>query len=651
METHLDIQQKKSFLLLLAFFCLIFFGSQFYLSSHSLFTPDEFWVAHSVYTKYRISLPYRDFAPYKTVLGYYLFLIPLMLTQDPVTGLIYLKIFLTFINTVCLFICSLWCTRFFSNPAILVSLLILICSNFFISFPADIRVDLLAYWCSLISVILILEKRYAYAGILIGLAFCISQKVIWYGIAAEVALGLVWLLFQRNRKDLFSIILFNIGFMTIISLYLLFWISISNVNVVIDNVFYQAATVYKINLYDDIHVMLSCILKENLFYLIFWILSVLSLLVQTSNKKLVQRVFIIIFAWVSMFFIIVYKQPFFYYTIAVLPPLFLLYADFFTWLNDINHHQIKIVIKGRFLIYIFLVATLSILSVKIEFIQLPTPSMSIIMGSLVVMPVIIYVIMQQNRFSKFNFTILYLLVFISGILIPLKENFNIFLKEGYQYQQLAMRVVNQLIKEKSTYVAGFDLIYNKNQPISGNSFLEQNILFLHHPNDADLQKLLLASLDLSPSASLEKLITEINKQPVKIFIHSFFLDRFPPKLMKFLTSQYAYLWGNIYIYGPQFFKGRTTIDIKFSGEYKLESSLPIMLDGKKIMPHTLVSLNAKTYQSSAEQDYRLILQPKGLEPLPKKYYAEVPERLIEECQVRYINHKRVCVYFTIQNNK
>lgn len=39
---------------------------------------DEFWFAHVIY-QYKNTFPYRDFSPYKTVLGYYLLLYSLVL--------------------------------------------------------------------------------------------------------------------------------------------------------------------------------------------------------------------------------------------------------------------------------------------------------------------------------------------------------------------------------------------------------------------------------------------------------------------------------------------------------------------------------------------------------------------------------------------
>lgn len=648
MRTRLSyLMSNKAFTLIIFLLCLIFALTQFYLNSHSLFTPDELWVAHSVYNKYRLSLPYRDFEPYKTIVGYYIFLIPLSMTQDPVTGLIYLKYFLTFINTICLFLCAITCTRFFSYSGIIISIAALISTNFFINYPADIRVDLLAYWCSLFSILFLLRKQFIWAGLLMGLAFCISQKVLWYGIAADMALGVVWLLFQDQRKELYHFILFNLSCLIIISLYLIFWISVSNFHSVINNVFYQAAVVYKINLYQpQIPLMLGQIIKTDLFYLIFWMLSVLSLLVKTQQTNLPQRVFILSFAWFSMLFLIIYKQPFFYSAIAVLPPLLLLYADFFTWFADIFVNPIKVLCNNRYLIYFFIITTLAILSIKIEFIFLPTFVMSIITVLLILMPINIYLCIKTTRFRKLSFYCFYFLSFVAGILFPLIGNSQIFQSEGYKYQQLAIHITNKLLQENNSYIAGVDLLYNKNQPVSGNFFLEQNILFLDHQQPA-LQPLMLTALDLNPAVTIANIIESIKKQPVKIFIHCEFMDRLP-LLLDFLTSQYAHLWGNIYIYGPEFSKGETAIDIKFSGNYSLVSNEAIFLDGKKIPPHAHVNLAVKTYQSIAYNNYRLILEPEDLGKLPNKYTTDVPERLFEECKKIYINHKMRCVYFSIR---
>src|SRR5579862_6329854 len=97
---------KKSLVLLIG--CLIFACLQIYLNYHTMITPDEFWFVHSVYHKYRLLVPYRDFAPYKSVFGYYLLLLPTFIINDPYYTLVWIKHFITVYNALFLFICSLW---------------------------------------------------------------------------------------------------------------------------------------------------------------------------------------------------------------------------------------------------------------------------------------------------------------------------------------------------------------------------------------------------------------------------------------------------------------------------------------------------------------------------------------------------------------
>ena len=135
---------------------------------------DEFdgaYEAHELLTR----VPYRDFAPYKTVLGYYLQIPPVAVAADPWTGLMLSKVWLAAINTACIFGVTLSLAALFSPAAAGASAVLLICMTSFLGRSSEIRVDMLTAWAGLFSMLLLLRRRWLAAGVLAGVSFLISQ--------------------------------------------------------------------------------------------------------------------------------------------------------------------------------------------------------------------------------------------------------------------------------------------------------------------------------------------------------------------------------------------------------------------------------------------------------------------------------------------
>lgn len=190
---------SRNSVLAMFLFCLAYIGFQLVYINHVAITVDEFWFAHRIY-QFKSHLPYRDFSPYKTVLGYYLLLLPMLSGHGLMQPLLYMKNTLALLNGVLFFITSFWLTRFFSKSAVLTSLILIICSEFFLAYSADIRVDLLAYWFCLFSVLFLYENKYALAGMALGIGFLVSQKVLWYIFASDCVLLVSFMFFFHQLK-------------------------------------------------------------------------------------------------------------------------------------------------------------------------------------------------------------------------------------------------------------------------------------------------------------------------------------------------------------------------------------------------------------------------------------------------------------------
>jgi len=295
-------------------FCLLYFIFELCYTQYAAIGPDEFWFAHHIY-QYQHSLPYRDFSPYKTVLGYYILLIPMLFSHALLTPLLYIKNTIAAMNAIGLFVACLWLRRYFSLSAIIMAFLLLVFSQLFLGYSTDIRVDLLAYWCCLFSALCLFDKRFIFAGILIALGFLISQKALWYIVASNTAL-----LFSRHRlKD---IIKFNTALIIVLSIYIAAWSIASSLHTVLNSVFHEAFLMYQLDAYSMYRrIYWTITITNNPLLFLLFPLTIIAL-----SK---ERLFIFIYAWTILALLILYKQVFPYYMIVIFPAFLFLYTEFF----------------------------------------------------------------------------------------------------------------------------------------------------------------------------------------------------------------------------------------------------------------------------------------------------------------------------------
>ncbi len=320
--------------------CMAYFFYQLFFTSYGVFSVDDFWFANSIY-RFSTDIPYRDFLPYKTVLGYYYLLTPMHLSHALITPLFYTKNTLALTNTICLAMSSFWLKRFFPKSAVIISLLLLVCAEFFLTYSTNIRCDILAYWLCLFSVLLLLENKFTLAGIAIGLGFLTSQKALWYIMASNIALLVygVWLL--RDKKTFKNIFYFNLASLSVVAIYITFWSIFSDFKTVLHCVFYDAYVISTLDWYTSARKLFwTAVLSFTPLPFLLWPCTFLSVLIITKPDPLyAKRVFIIIYTTVMMLSIIPYKQPFPYYMLVTVPAFLLLYAAFFSWLFNLFKNE------------------------------------------------------------------------------------------------------------------------------------------------------------------------------------------------------------------------------------------------------------------------------------------------------------------------
>jgi hypothetical protein len=607
----------KHFYILAACLCSLYFGSEILFNHYTRLGVDEFWFGNNIFL-YKDKLPYRDFPPYKSVLGYYLLLPAMLSNYGPILTLVFAKNAMAFLNAVVLFISSCWLTRYFSRSAVLLSLLLLIISETFISYSTNIRVDLPSYWFCFFAFLFMLEKRTILAGALLGLGFITSQKAIWYIVASNLALGVTWLIYSRQLKSLWHIMRLNLMMAFVICAYLLFWSSLADTYTVINNVFFDASAMYHLEWYDDARYLYwKTIISNNPLLFLLWPLTLISLAVTYQADAAYQRrLTIIVYSFTILLCLMPYKQVFPYYMQATYPIFFILYAAFFSWLEGLMLSD-RPVFFGRIIHWLLLVGyTLAAICVYLFF-RFP-PIYLLILAIPALLAYSLKTHAMQRALS--NPEILKMMMLTSGMVGIIFQSlvlaYCILVLNG-DYQKANLKMIDALLQDGSDYVAGTDYIYNKKQPIAGlRHLMGPAIDYLYQPTPT-LRAVMLASLYEDPTATKESVISQLKQSSVKFFVNSYRIVLLPPQIKNYLDSEYQHFSGSIYLYSPTIAKGQQTLTLKFSGHYRLEgaTSSPIQLNHHAYQANEVVYLSKGKYVSQAQQGYRLRLIPDNLHPL------------------------------------
>lgn len=599
----------RPFLIGLISLSFLYLTFELFFNYYSMITVDEFWFAHRIY-QYRSGLPYQDFAPYKTVLGYYLLLIPMSITGGILQTLIFTKNTIALLNTFILAGSALWLQRFFNPKAILISLVLLISADITLTYSTQIRVDLLAYWFCFISLLFLLDKRFWYAGLMLGLGFLISQKTIWYLLASNIALGSYFICFMRTRQCLKQIIQFNLIVIGIIAIYLMFWSTLTDWQTVIQSVFYEASAMYQLDWYDQSRFEFwQYILRYNPLLFLLWPITVLCLgITYNTDKNYSQRFFILSYAFTILFCLIPYKQVFPYYMQVTIPIFFILYAAFFSWLLQLfRSKNITFLLPAKY-VWAYTVAYTIALTAIIIIFHLP---IAYLLLSAIPFALLFY--LQRNDASILN--IIGISVAFVGLIYPIAL-FTIKLStvDG-AYQKENIRAINQLLHDGGDYVAGIELIYDKTQPIAGlRHLMGPAVDYLYAPSEK-IRPVMLASLYEDPTVTSDSVIKALKHSDVKFYVNNYRMMALPSNIKNYLASQYEHYWGSIYLYAPEVSIPFTIVTIKFSGNYLVEGDdkLQLKINGKKVKPHSMIHLDKKVYISQANETYRLKLIPDKFE--------------------------------------
>jgi hypothetical protein len=603
-------QRYPGFLLSVLGLCFLYLFFEIFYTYYATLSVDEFWFAHRIY-EYKSGIPYRDFSPYKTVLGYYLLLPPMTLIHGFLTPLLATKNYIAVMNIAIMTSTAFWLKKFFSKNAILTTLCLLLFSEFVLSYSTNIRVDLLAYWFCLISVLLLLEKKFLWSGFILALGFLTSQKVLWYIVASDCALVIYWLCAERNWKNYKNIILFNLIIVITTAFYISFWSYFAGLKTVLQSIFYEAYVMYQLDWYAAARKLFwSVTLTHNPLPFMLWPATLLSLFVIPEHDHgHAKRIFAISFGSIILLCLIPYKQIFPYYMLTALPAFIILYSAFFSWLYALLHSRnITILAIGKTGIWGLICVYFIALSELYTLLPLPVIYFLVCLIPICLGILITCQTLSTTTRSICNNTILLTILFI-GLIYPIAKLATELPKHNGQYQQSVLHVMNELLQKNDDYVAGIELIYNKVQPIPGMRHLDGPAIdYLYYPAPK-LRSVMLASLYRSPDVTIDSVIAALEQSNVKLYVNNYRIDALPPYIKSYLETQYQQFWGSIYLYAPLVTAGDHNIPIKFAGRYRVVSTKKIRIDDITIAPDAVIFLNRAEYSSHAESSYRLQFIP------------------------------------------
>jgi hypothetical protein len=185
------------------------------------FVMDEFNHAALIF-RLTEEVPYRDIAPYKTVLGLYLLLPGVLAFETVWTAMLAVKLEIACLTTLVLWVVALRLRRHFSPAAILGSLVLLYSQSTFLERASELRVDMLAALMGLISLTSFLERRSLLAGAAAMGAILITQKGVYFAFALAGA-SLFQALYCRARQQVMEMLCAGAAATGVLSCYVAFW--------------------------------------------------------------------------------------------------------------------------------------------------------------------------------------------------------------------------------------------------------------------------------------------------------------------------------------------------------------------------------------------------------------------------------------------
>jgi hypothetical protein len=324
--------RRSTHLLLIGLLCTAYLGIEISYIVRLPLVMDEFGTARSIWEAAE-KVPYRDYAPPKTVLGYY-FLAPLLRSIDAVwPSLIAVKVQIAVSFALALFVAfGFWPREGGRSAASILALLVLVPMSTFLERSAELRVDPLMAVCALLAAWALARRRVVAAGVIAGVALLVTQKSVYIVVAAGFGLVVATWMHAGWRPAMFAIVRYGGAVAAVLASYIAVWWVVSGDLIAVLRPTFYDENIVKIatgDLYPGIRQKFwsQTFLRNPLF----WLLSLLAIgerLVRARTARWGELAAATTAA-ALLVLSVMHKQPWPYFFVLVIPVLALAQIGWF----------------------------------------------------------------------------------------------------------------------------------------------------------------------------------------------------------------------------------------------------------------------------------------------------------------------------------
>ncbi len=539
--------------------CLSYFALQLIYVFGMPLAMDEFDGAYDV-KLLESQVPYADFRPYKTVLGYYIQLPALIMARSLWGGLMAVKCQMALINAIMMLIAAWVLSQRNRRIAVIVSLSLLCCMSTYLERSSDLRVDMLTAWAGLGSLLFLLHRKAGWAGLLAGISFLISQKGIYYLVAANAAILVLGLIAIQKRQALYQWIRFNAAAGASLALYIAAWSALSSFDTVIKKTFFAHGQIAFGYLYDiRMQFWLQTLIRNPFFYAMAAIsLAYMAWLMATRvhDKRQVE-----------------------YYDLALLVYGATILA------GGIWHHQ------PWPYFFVILIPTIFVLHVR-----------------------------GFDRFIRYSHPIyrhyvLWALIAGFGILYPLTR-LAVTLRRDSGFQKHMVELGSRLMNEGDTYLAGMDVIYDRKQNPSALRRLDNARLEYLKRIFSKEQALILSDIEKQPPKFY---LDNYRTRKVPVFLKAYLDDNYLPFWGCIQLYAPAVDSGSRELH-IAFTGTYRTMGPHSATQSSVDRDSVVIIDDRAYRFEEKVELSRGQHRVNANTAFRLVFVPRDVDNLKDKRY-------------------------------